>query len=328
MLERRPLARVYAAQVKNRFGRLNVDLQLLACLDALISERSVTRAAERLEMSQPGMSNALARLRRVTNDQILVRTARGMVPTARAREMAESVQTAMHALEDVLGDRGPFDPSTARGVITVATTDFPSILIFPLVMERLRALAPGVTVEMRLPDPLHVTQWLTEGECDLVIGYLPEPSSGLRFVDLFEEKLACIASSDQKFSAPLELNDFLRVRHVVHGSPFAQLSTVETMLESEFARQGARRRVGVRVSSVMQSPYMVVQTDLLAVLPAALARHFAKILPVQLVPTSFELPRIKLSMAWHERSHRLGMHMWIRELIRDVVAREFDAASR
>lgn len=313
---------MYPEQVKNR--RNNIDLQLLACLDALISECSVTRAAERMDMSQPGMSNALARLRRLTSDQILVRTARGMMPTPRARELAQSVQTAMRALEDVLGDRGPFDPAGARGTVTIATTDFAGVLVCPKVLAVVRERAPGLSLEMRLPDPLHVAGWLTEGECDIMIGYLPSLSSGLRCVELFQEPLALISSSTYaSLKEPLALDDIAQALHVVQGSPFAALSTVEAMLDTEFSRLQIKRSVGIRVSSMVQVPYMVADTDLLSALPAAMARHYASFLPIRLLRTSFELPRISVSMVWHERSHRIGMHAWMRHLIREVVEQEF-----
>lgn len=307
--------------------RANLDLQLLACLDALISECSVTRAAERMGMSQPGMSNALARLRRLTNDELLVRTARGMVPTPRARELAESVQAGMRAFEDVIGDHGPFDPALAHGTVTVATADFPGMLVFPRVMQEIGARAPGLTLEMRLPDPLHIREWLSEGECDVAVGFFPALPDGLRSSLLFKESLACVAARDHPLvtDAPLDAAAFARAGHVIFGSPFTPLSTLEAMLDQEFAHLGIRRRTGMRVSSVLLSPYVVAQSDLLATLPRVFARHFAELLPLRLVPTAFALPEIGISMVWHERTHRTGMHRWVRELIRDVVERHVHA---
>lgn len=301
-------------------SRRNLDLQLLACLDALISECSVTRAAERMGMSQPGMSSALARLRRLTNDELLVRTARGMVATPRARELAESVQAGMRAFEDVLGDRGPFDPAGARGAITIATADFPGILIFPRVMERLCAQAPGLAVEMRLPDPMHIREWLTEGGCDIAIGHFAQLPDGLRSTLLFEEPLVCVAAADHPaIGARVTAAGFAQAAHVMFGSPFAPSSILESMLDDVFARIGIRRRLGMRVSSVLLSPYVVAQSPLLAILPRVFARHFAAFLPLKLLESEFDLPTIAIRMAWHERSHRLGMHTWVRGVIRDVV---------
>lgn len=303
-------------------ARRNLDLQLLACLDALIAECSVTRAAERMGMSQPGMSNALARLRNLTNDQLLVRTARGMVPTPRALELAGAVQAGMRAFEEVLGDRGPFDPARAQGTVTVAAADFPGMLIFPRVMERLRAEAPGVSVDLRLPDPMHIREWLTEGACDLMVGFLPELPPGLRSSLLFEESLALAAAATHPtIGERVGLQDLARESHVVFGSPFSTLSTLESMLDADLARQGVVRRVGMRVSSVLVTPYVVAQSSLLAVLPRVFARHFASFLPMKLPATDFALPSIGVRMVWHERSHRLGLHAWMRGVIREVVER-------
>jgi DNA-binding transcriptional LysR family regulator len=296
---------------------------LLACLDALISECSVTRAAERMGMSQPGMSSALARLRRLTNDELLVRTARGMVATPRARELAESVQTGMRAFEDVFGDRGPFDAATARGTITVATTDFPGMLMFPHLMERLCAEAPGLTVEMRLPDPTRIREWLTEGECDIAIGHFPQLPDGLRSSLLFQDALVCVAAANHPFAGArgkrVTTDEFARAAHVMFGSPFAPTSILESILDARFARIGIRRQLGMRVSSVLLTPYVVAQSPLLAILPRAFARHFASFLPLRLLDSEFELPPLGISMVWHERSHRLGMHTWVRGVMREVV---------
>lgn len=301
-------------------ARRNLDLQLLACLDALISECSVTRAADRMGMSQPGMSSALARLRRLTNDELLVRTARGMVATPRARELAESVQTGMRAFEDVLADRGPFDPAGARGAITVATSDFPGMLIFPRVMEQLCAQAPGLAVEMRLPDPMHIREWLTEGECDIAIGHFPHLPDGLRSTLLFEESLVCVAATHHPtLGERVTSAEFAQASHVIFGSPFTPVSIMESMLDEGFARIGIQRRLGMRVSSVLLSPYVVAQSPMLAILPRVFARQFAAFLPLKLLECEFELPGITIRMVWHERSHRLGMHGWVRGVIREVV---------
>jgi DNA-binding transcriptional LysR family regulator len=298
----------------------NIDLQLLACLAALISECSVTRAADRMGMSQPGMSNALARLRRLTNDELLVRTARGMVPTPRALELAESVSVGMRAFEDVLADRSQFDAETARGTVTIATADFPGILLLPRLMERLCHDAPGITVEMRLPDPAHISEWLSEGECDIVVGHFPALSDGLRSSLLFQESLVCVASAHHPtIGSRVSAEEFAQATHVIFGSPFAPLSILESMLDDAFARIGIQRRLGVRVASVMMTPYVVARSPMLATLPRLFAHHFASYLPLKLLDSEFELPSIGVNMVWHERSHRLGMHAWLRGVIRELV---------
>jgi DNA-binding transcriptional LysR family regulator len=301
-------------------SRRNLDLQLLACLDALISECSVTRAADRMGMSQPGMSNALARLRLLTHDELLVRTARGMVPTPRAKELAESVNAGMRAFEEVLADRSQFHPETARGTITIATADFPGMLLLPRLTERLCKEAPGLTVEMRLPDPLHIGEWLSEGECDIAIGHFSQLSDGLRSSLLFQESLVCVASANHPtIGSRVTSEEFARASHVIFGSPFVPLSILESMLDESFASLGIQRRLGVRVASVLMTPYVVARSPMLATLPRTFARHFASFLPLKLLECEFELPLIGVNMVWHERSHRLGMHGWLRGVIRELV---------
>ena len=299
----------------------NLDLHLLRCLDALITERSVTLAAERIGISQPSMSNALARLRRLTKDVLLVRTSQGMVPTPRAHELLGSVQTGLRAFEDVLGQRGTFEPSAAKGSITVAASDYPGMLIFPRVLARLRREAPGLELRMRLPDPLHVREWLTEGGCDIVVGYLPGMADGLHQKLLFSEPLVCALAADQHPTVGdhLSLDYFAQAQHVVFGSPFGPKSTLESMIDDVLSRLGVQRKVGVRVASALMSPHMVAHTQMLAVQPVVFARHFARLLPLRVLPAPFELPPLEVSMVWHERTHRVAMHQWVRGIVSETV---------
>ena len=228
---------------------------------------------------------------------------------------------ALFEAVDVLGDRGPFDPASARGTITVATADFPGVLIFPHVMERLCAQAPGLVVDMRLPDPAHIREWLSEGGCDIAVGYFPQLADGLRSSLLFEESLVCVAAANHPdIGAHVSSARFAQAAHVIFGSPFTPASLLETILDDRFAGLGIRRRLGMRVASVLLTPYVVAQSPLLAILPRVFAQHFAGFLPLKIVTCEFELPPIGISMVWHERSHRLGMHTWMRGVIRDVVA--------
>lgn len=300
--------------------RRNLDLQLLACLDALISECSVTRAADRMGMSQPGMSNALARLRRLTNDELLVRTARGMVATPRAQELAATVMIGMRAFEDVLADHRHFDPSTARGIITVASADFPSILIFPALMRYVALHAPGITLEMRLPDPKRIREWLSEGECDIVIGYFPNLADDLRSSLLFQDSLVCVAAKNHPtIGENISAEEFSQASHVMFGSPFTQLSILETLLDERFSSLGIHRQLGMRVASVLFTPFVVADSPLIATLPRLFARHFSSFLPLKILNSDFDFPHIGVSMVWHERSHRLGMYTWLRGVIRELV---------
>ena len=165
-----------------------VGLQGLSCLLALVSERSVTRAAESLQMSQPAMSNTLSRLRDALQDPLLVRTSRGMEPTAYALELADSVRLHLRGMESALAQQRYFVPEHAEGHVRIATADSNVQLLRPF-MASLRKQASGLRVTVRHPDFAHIRSSLEDGECDLAIGYFPALSPGLRQLHVLSSAL-------------------------------------------------------------------------------------------------------------------------------------------
>ena len=302
--------------MKNR----HIDLHLLVCLEALLSEQSVTRAAEKMGMSQPGMSNALARLRQLTGDMLLVRTSQGMALTPRGQELAITVRKGLSVMEEIFADRQPFDPAQAKGTVTIAAADSVAVMLIPRLMQALDQQAPGVSVVMRLPDPVHVREWLSEGECDMAVGYFPSLADGLRFTNLFTQSLSCVAGlKHPEIGETLSLAQYLQARHVVFGSPFSPMSTMEAAMDEALARQGGERQLAMRVSSVLLTPYVVAQTAMVATLPTWLAHYYARILPLRVLPLPFDAPVIDSRMVWHDRTHQVGLYQWIRVLMRELL---------
>lgn len=298
---------------------LKIDLHMLACLEALIAERSVTRAAERMEISQPAMSTVLGRLREALRDPLLVRTARGMVPTPRGEELAGVVRFHLRGLTAELMESAPFDPMTARASVSIATTDFTGVLLLPRVLARLRQAAPGIRIHVRLPDPNHIREWLEEGECDIAIGLFPDLAEGLRVSELFEDPLSCIVSrTHPTIRGTLSLAQYMECSHIVFGSPFAPISTVDQAIDRALSALGLVRKVSVQLASILLPPHVAAQTDLIATTPTRLAKYFSNILPVRVFDPPFEIPDLRFSLVWHERTHRMGPHHFVRSLVRDI----------
>lgn len=304
------------------------NFNLMVCLDALLTERSVTRAAQRLEMSQPGMSNALARLRQLTGDPLLIRAGNGFALSERAEALAQKVRDSLALMDEIFADEGPLDPRTATGTVTVAAADSVGIALLPALTQALAEAAPQVRLDFRLPDPQRLRQWLGEGECDIAIGHFPELAPDLRSTNLFTQTLSCVRSaSHPQAGRKLSLDAYLQSSHVAFGSPFSQRSTLEATLEAVLSAQGHVRNRVVRVSSVLLIPYVVAESPHVATLPTWLARHFASFLPLEIQPLPFEVPAIESRMVWHERTHRVGLQQWLRELIR-ALTRELGAKSK
>lgn len=298
-----------------------IDLHLLRCLDVLLAERSVTRAAARMEMSQPGMSNALARLREAFGDPLLVRTPKGMEPTARAEEVRQTVREALHGIESALTGGSGFDPATASLNITIATTDYAAFVLFPGVLNRLEREAPGITITLRPPDPAHIREWLEEGAGELAIGFAPSLPDSLNTSTIYRDRLVCVARQDHPAIGDTVSRDtYGASRHVIFGSAFTGLSTLEIVLDDMLEHEGIVRQPGTRIPSALLSPHIVAATDMIATLPVRFVERFTDTLPLRAFELPFDAPEFPIAMIWHERTRQNEAMAWLREVIRQVAA--------
>ena len=207
-----------------------VDLNLLVALDALIAERSVTRAADRLGLSQPGMSNALARLRKLFGDPLLVREGLTLVPTPRAEALRQPVQEALSLIEHALDDRPGFDPATDQATFIVSCSDYSLLMLIGPLVRRLAAEAPGLTIQVlpRAPDAVRL---LRDGEADLVIEPVEiMPDAGLPSLRLFADRwLCCVWDGNSEVGDSMTMETYLRLGHLVYsgvrGHPISLVDT-------------------------------------------------------------------------------------------------------
>lgn len=297
----------------------NIDLNLLVCLDALLTEGSVTRAADRLDMSQPGMSHALSRLRVLTGDSLFVRSGNEFIPTERAKALAGKVRVGLAALEEIFSAEGPFDPAATAGKLTVAAVDSVGVLLVPSLAQALAREAPMISLQVRLPDPEKLREWLTEGECDIALGFYIDAHSELHCSDLFGQELAVISGpSHPLHGKPMNLEQYVESTHVVFGSPFSSTSPMEEIIDQSLKARNLERTRSVQVASMLLVPYVVASSPHVAVLPAWLARRYALSLPLQVRPMPMNVESVVIRMLWHDRTHRTGMHRWARQLVRKL----------
>lgn len=298
----------------------NVDLHLLACFDALMTEQQVTRAAERMKMSQSAMSNALARLRELFKDPLLVRTSKGMVPTSRALELVETVRRGLWHIDDALTHSVPFDPGTADSIIKVMTTDYAAEMLMPALLAKLSREAPKLRVVIQNMDPSRIREALEIDESHLVIGYFQGLANDLYSSTLFTERMICAVRSGHPFvRGSIELEDYCRLGHACFaGFSHADLSTIEKVTDSALASLGRKRTVILQAGSILVILPIVAETDLLATVPLGSARRASKHFGLQVMALPFAMPDLVMSLIWHERTHRDQAHQWVRNAIRDV----------
>src|SRR5690606_34474332 len=257
-------------------------------------QRNVTRAAEQCFISQPAMSHALNRLRQFFEDPLLVRSATGMVPTARAEALHRAVRQALGLLEQELGREERFDPATSGPRFVLSTTGYGECVLVPPLIRRLRTQAPGVRIEIeilrdRLPEGA-----LANGEVDLVLGfdeYMQVPGS-LRTETWLTEPLAGVVSQDHpSVGDRLSLEQLTGLPHVFH-SP---LGTRESIVDRWLAGQGLQRTISVNSQSYMSAAAIVGQSDHLLVLPRKVAMMLAEAWPLRMVALPEDAPAYHLN---------------------------------
>jgi DNA-binding transcriptional LysR family regulator len=306
---------VQAPPVASARGR-QIDLNLLVALDALLAEGNVTRAAERLGLSQPAMSHALNRLRALLDDPILVRTPRGMVPTPRAEELAPAIRVALDDIDRALRGSPPFDPSTSTRCFTIAAVDHGELVILPPLLARIAAEAPGIDLLVRPLRLDEIEEELESGAVDLAFGVLYPGDNFATFRQrLFHESFVCLVRADHpKVGETLSIEEFVALDHALVGPR----GRPGGFVDSELTKRGLSRRVALMVPHFLVAPMILAKSDLILTAPGRIARAFAAILPLRIVPTPFELKGFDVSQLWHERQNHDPAHAWLRGLIVEV----------
>lgn len=290
---------------------LTFDLNLLRVLDALLRERNVSRAAERLALSQPAVSNALGRLRQLLDDPLLVRVGRSMQPTPRALELEAPIRSVLQQIEESLGTGLHFDPASSPRRFRIALTDYVELLCLPRLLQQLAEEAPRVQIEIQHLSPSLPIAALDKGELDLALGRFDTVPERIVRRHWMSETLQLAVRRDHALvqQAP-DLERFLQLRHLwVHGGQ------TKGMVDQWLAGQGLQRQIAYTTPNYLQAAHVVASTDLVAVLPSQLARHFATLLPLQLYELPFPLEPFHLeitSLALRERDAAL---QWLIEKI-------------
>jgi LysR family nod box-dependent transcriptional activator len=303
----------------NRF-----DLNLLIALDALLQEKNVTRAAERVFVSQPAMSAALQKLRDYFNDPLLVRVGREMELTPRGLSLVEPVREALLRIQATLGTQPTFDPMTVKRSFTVALPDSTVPRLMPGVMKRLLRDAPGVQCHV---EPItHVSlSRLEYGDIDLCLvsdnfrffGLRAWPEA-TRYVELNPVRWVCVVDRDHP-----EVRDELTLEHFLHlPHVYARVAGDKAPAE-DVARRLLTVDIDIRATaqSLMQLPFMLPGTILIATVPERIARLVAPILPLKFFPVPLNLPEYREILLWHKRNEPDPGHAWLREMFIEL-ARE------
>jgi DNA-binding transcriptional LysR family regulator len=295
----------------------SLDVRLLHWFDILMSERSVSRAAQRLNVSQPAMSLVLRRLRRIFQDPLFVRAHNEMVPTPRALELVVPIRRILEELGALVEGDASFDPQTSSGQFTITAPGYISFLLLPRLIRRMEKKAPGISFEIRAANRERAIEWLEKGEIDFRIGWIKEPHDTLRFKTLYRDQFVCLARKGHpEVGRKLTLERLCAIPHVramVHKD-----SDSGKLIDQALEAHGMRIKIALLVQDSLIVPYVVANSNLIAVLPARLAQGIARQLPIRIWPVPIKLPEQSIALYWHERTHKDAAHEWMRTQISDV----------
>lgn len=295
-----------------------VDLNLLVAFEALMDERSVTRAASRLSLSQPGMSNTLARLRKLFGDPLLVREGLALVPTPRADALRRPVRDALAIIREALDQRTGFDPATDAATCTVSCSDYSLLMLIGPLVRRLAAAAPGVTIRVlpRAPDPVRL---LRDGAADLVIEPAEiMPDAHLASQRLFGDRwLCCVWAGNSAVGDQLTLDAYLRLGHLVYSMGRGQPASI---VDQHLERSRLPRRIEFTVESFLLAPFLLEGTELVTVVPERAVPHLRRTADIRVLEPPVALPAITEKLWWHPRQGANPAYAWIRARIAEIAA--------
>jgi DNA-binding transcriptional LysR family regulator len=289
----------------------SMDIRLLMVFDQIYKTRSVTAAAEALDLGQPAVSVALAKLRHHFGNPLFVRTSNGMEPTPFSQGLVQPVRDVLAALDQVLGYRSEFDPATAQRTFRICMTDISQLVLLPRLLAKLRVMAPAVCIET-IPMSADAARLLESGEADLAIGFMPQLEAGFHQQALFLQNFVCLTGRRHpRIGEALDRAGFEAEDHAVVSSSGAAPS----LLEREIARQGITRRVALKSPSFLAAAFVVEHTDLLLTIPRRLGEILEGRGEFRIFPLPFPVPEYEVKQHWHERFHHDDGNRWLRRLV-------------
>jgi DNA-binding transcriptional LysR family regulator len=308
-----------------------LDLNLLRVFDAIMGERSVLRAAQKICLSQSAVSHALARLRDTIGDELFIRTPAGMQPTVRALAMAPLIREAWVSLEKAI-EPAKFDPRCSARRFTIAASDFTTLVMVPHLLSLLRSEAPFVELAVRPDSRIDLTEQIDLGQVDAAIGSFSDAPQRFRSRSLFHYDDVLIAGSPPTFDQlsleklselPIAIVSSFDDDEVMADGFVAQRGLVRrsaiydrTALERACSVCERRPRLAVSLQHFLALPSLLEASDLAAIVPRPLARLLVRTSSLSLHELPYRSSNVDVSMLWHERNSADAAHKWLREMLR------------
>lgn len=295
----------------------DVDLNLLVVFNELQKHGRVSAVAQSLGISQPGVSNALARLRKLLGDELFLRTSRGMVPTPYAESLAQPIADALSALLVTLSARARFDPARSERAFVIGVNDVGETYFLPRLMRALDGAAPGVTIRTVRTTSINVKDEMERGRIDLAMGFLPGLKSGFFQRKLFSQQYVCVFRRGHPLARTgVSARQFRAAEHVAIVSEGTGHGVVDEVIE----QAGIRRRLRLTVPHFMAVGPVLAATDMIAVVPRRFADCACEPFGLATAPCPVKIPESVINVFWHARSHREPANQWLRQVVVDEFA--------
>jgi DNA-binding transcriptional LysR family regulator len=289
-----------------------LDLNLLVVFDQLRVERRVSKVAENLGLSQPAVSNSLAKLRRLFGDELFLRTPKGMEPTPHAEQLAESVGYALALIHSGVNQRTSFEPAEATRSFTIGMTDIGEIYFLPPLIERLRREAPGVTLSTVRNTTVNLRDELEAGKVDLALGLLPQLKAGFFQRRLFRQRYVCLMRRGHRLAKRrITLAEYSAAEHLVVVSAGTGHGQIDALL----ARSGIERSVRLTVPHYVSVGHILQGSDLITTVPERLADRLLEPFGLLKLAHPAKLPDIAINAFWHAKYHRAPANRWLRGVV-------------
>lgn len=296
-----------------------LDLNLLRVFDAVYAAGSISKAALKLHLSQPAVSNALGRLRRHLDDNLFVRKAQGMTPTPRAHVLIEPVRRALAILDQGLRAESPFDFPHSDRRFVIAAEDYGEAVLMPRFIDWLASSAPSIRIVIRYGRSGSLAQELRDGAVDLALDFFALPLKGYQSQCLLTDSLRTLArQNNREIGLHLDLNTFTRLRHVVLAPPHQQ---VAPMIDLALRKRNLRRTIAVTVPHFMSMPAIVSASDLVCTMPDRMASLYVSPFQLKAYQTPLRIPNFPVYMIWHDSLEGDEGHRWLRDNLMELAHR-------
>lgn len=287
----------------------SLDLNLLLVFDAVYNERSISKAAVKLHLSQPAVSNALARLRERLEDPLFERNSQGMLPTPRAKVLMEPVRRALDILERGLRRDDPFDFTHSEREFVIAVEDYGETIVLPRFVDWLAKTAPQVRINIRPEPSSRLEAELRDGRVDLALDYFALPHSGYESHCLLIESLLTLSRRDHPdIGEQLSLDNYMKARHIA----LTPRTRTTSMIDLALSKRGLKRTISVTVPHFQSMPVMVQTSDMICTLPRRMANLYADHFRLKVHTVPLRIPEFPVYLIWHGSLDADPGHRWLR----------------